>query len=73
MSLIEVGAVVVVTPQQIKWLDGTVSNAKPPYKAKVLGYDMGRTKYQVGREIWPGRFSEVVEWVFLKQAVREEP
>lgn len=67
MSLLAVGTVVMVTPRQIKWLDGTVSEAKPPFKAKVVGYDMGGTKYEVAREIWPDHFSSVVEWVFLGQ------
>jgi hypothetical protein len=67
MRLLAVGTVVTVSPRQIKWLDGTVSEPKPPFKAKVAGYDMGRTKYEVVREIWPGHFSSVVEWVFLGQ------
>lgn len=67
MSLLAVGTLVTVTPQAIKFLDGTVKPQGKPFPAVVLGYDMGHTKYQVGREIWPGKFATTGEWVFPKE------
>lgn len=32
---------------------------RPPYVAKIVGYDMGRTKYEIG-----ARFAGWSEWLF---------
>lgn len=37
----------------------------PPYRALVVGYDVFRTKYNLGREYLPGRFGDGGWWAFL--------
>lgn len=29
-----------------------------PYRAKVVGYDVFRSKYELDREMWPGKFTD---------------
>jgi len=67
VRLLAVGTVVTVTPQAVKYLDDTVRPQGMPFQAVVLGYDMGHTKYMVGREIWPGKFARTGEWFFPKE------
>lgn len=55
-ELLPVGTVVLVT-EPARGDDA----ARPPYVAKIVGYDMGRTKYEIGV-----RFGGWGEWLFLE-------
>lgn len=54
-ELIPVGSVVTVT-------DPTADGGT--YRALVRGYDLGRTKYNLGAEYAPGRFCDGGWWAF---------
>lgn len=60
---IKVGTRVVVTPYPIE--------EKQPYTARVHGYDMGRTKYRLDRELSPGSYTkDGLYWAFVGQVER---
>jgi hypothetical protein len=46
--------------------------ARPPYRAIVRGYDMGRTKYNLGAEYLPGRFCDGGWWAFPSEVEAEK-
>lgn len=72
MNLIQVGEIVVVTEKDVKLLDGTVHRGAPSFCGKVVGYDLGRTKYKVAREMMDGRFSEFGSYYFLHEVTRAD-
>jgi hypothetical protein len=66
-KMLPIGARVRVTPITITHLDGT-SSTDEPYNAVIVGYDMGRTKYRLDREIWDGLYATGGHtWAFRKE------
>jgi hypothetical protein len=61
-ALLPVGTVVIVTPRPVTNLDDEIEEARPPYRAIVRGYDMHRSKYQLGRHLWDEEYADGGEW-----------
>jgi hypothetical protein len=64
---IKVGTVVIYTRQAVEWLDGMVRPQGKPRLARVVGYDMFRSKYHLGLEYAPGLFADSGTWAFDKE------
>lgn len=66
--LLPVGTEVMVTPEEVR--------NRPPYRAIVRGYDMGRTKYHLSAWVmgWSEGFytGEAYCWAFPDEVVRYE-
>lgn len=72
MKLIEINEIVIVTPQDVRMLDGQIRKGRPAFRAKVIGYGIHRTKYKVAREMMDGRFSEHGDYYFLHEVTRAD-
>jgi len=55
-ALLPVGTIVTVTQPAFG------HRAAHSYRARVCGYDMGRTKYELDYELWPGHFMDGGGW-----------
>jgi hypothetical protein len=61
-DLLPVGTYVAVQPPPIEIKSGSI-----PYTGRVVGYDMHRSKYEVGYEYLPGQFGAGGWWAFPGQ------
>lgn len=67
------GTVVIYTRQTLYNADGSVWKPEaPPVRAMVTGYDLFRSKYRIGVEYAPGKFSDFASWAFAHEVVPEQ-
>jgi hypothetical protein len=71
--LLPVGTRVLVSPRATKYEDGRVVYDKQPKVAKIVGYDLGRSKYQLNDERPGGGYYDFVTWAFADNRVQPHP
>jgi hypothetical protein len=71
--LLPVGTRVLVSPRATKYEDGRVVYDKQPKVAKIVGYDLGRSKYQLNDEKPGGGYYDFVTWAFADNRVQPHP
>lgn len=72
-ELLPIGTRVLVSEGMIKYPDGRVVYDKQPKAAKIVGYDMPRSKYQLNGEKFGGGYYDFVTWAFADNRVQPHP
>lgn len=72
-KLLPVGTRVLVSETATKYPDGRIIYDKQPKVAKIVGYDMGRTKYELNDEKFGGGYYNFSTWAFTDNRVQPHP
>lgn len=71
--LLPVGTRVLVSERATKYPDGRIVYDKQPKVAKIVGYDMHKSKYQLNDEMINGGYYDFVTWAFADNRVQPHP
>lgn len=72
-ELLPIGTRVLVSETAVKHPDGRIVYSKQPKVAKIVGYDLGHSKYQLNDEKFGGGYYDFVTWAFADNRVQPHP
>ncbi len=72
-ELLDVGTRVLVSERATKYPDGTIVYDGQPRAAKIVGYDLHHSKYQLNVEEFGGGYYDFVTWAFADNRVQPHP